>query len=116
MNVGVGEQGPNLNCKALLSTIFFFMDCIYLFILFRVMGSTSEPGTCQETLSLSYFLDPRDTYLSIIKLVSKIMAIQAPLINYLSVKYQKYAIMIITQKHIQVNTHRKCQGADHILQ
>lgn len=44
------------------------------------------------------------------------MAIQAPLINYFSVKYQKYAIMIITQKHIQVNTHRKCQGADHILQ
>lgn len=44
------------------------------------------------------------------------MVIQAPLVNYLSVKYQKYAIMIITQKHIQVNTHRKCQGADHILQ
>lgn len=44
------------------------------------------------------------------------MAIQAPLVNYLSVKYQKYAIMIIAQKHIQVNTHRKCQGADHILQ
>lgn len=44
------------------------------------------------------------------------MVIQAPLINYLSIKYQNYAVIIITQKYTQVNIHRKYQGADHTLQ